>query len=888
MDSKKDPSPIPRIQPPMRISSPNEDLSPCTPARSASPITPTIRSTTPTYLLRTPPVEVQLPSRGRTRIDTNGEGSARSPRSSSRATRTTSPSGNRSTNLSPSISSGGGGSYFSSDTGRSPCSLSSSDYLTPPQFQIDCEKRPYKARRGSSDSLNMMRKPKRANTMPHAKMHKSRRRHRHRKHRCHPRRCHKDESDAWHHESCQVAPTAPKGMKDLCIGHIGKYKPQVSRRGNTDTYGRILPRLWSDPAPPLVSRRWSSVEIGSHQIRLASTLPTRSVVSVLTGEYSDETDEHSPSHRLGRPYRSSTFTRGAIDGDIVRTVREKLTVRKIPSPNLQTPTTITLRRASCASARSGMSTVTDLLTPTNGGTGSTTPRPYPITQAATETDTAYLITSKDIDSITELIEANLRRNYRPHNRISAHPPVTPPISQGIRSPTSNLKILLPPMATPAVSTVSSTQAKAGTSSNHDGLSYLRVTSPTWSHSKSTPKSPSQNSNEVIWEASGSPNSQSSVDDRKRSSTSDSSRHQSSNSPTPHAHDLKSPRLPPPRQDKGDAFDPNNARASISEWSWRLPQAEVPTIITSSDPESNDFAPDSLPPSKALPKMPRTPIRAVASAPDVPRAPTKAKRKISARPALTSPEVEDVVFFPPLPTRKTTNEWFSPLPDIGSHPPKSPSPKSLYDEGIDATGVIATSLPAPKAQKHTHFAMMERLESPTSSVEFDPGYDLRRKSVVKAHPQAPARVGTQASMGSSIGASSGERRKSSVKPGVKRVRTIDNANRPSRAGTWTRNRPPSVCPTPIAASPAEISDNEDSTATSPPSTERIGRIKMDRKKHDISPPLPKMDRAGIYTKITGTVRSALGLVDCEEDCPPKHECDDCARDPRSQPSVDWIG
>lgn len=885
MASKQEPPPVPRINtPPVTISSPNDEYFPdfCTPARSASPVTPAIRSTTPTSLLRTPPVEGQLLSRVRTRNDTNGEASARSAHSSSRATRTASPSGNRSTTLSPSVSSGGG-SYHSSDTGRSPCSLSSSDYLTPPQFQVDRDKRPYKARRQSSDSLNMVRKPKRASTMPHDKSHKSRRRHRRRKHRCHREGCHKNQtSDRWHLPGFQVAPTAPKGLKELSIGHVGKYKPQMSIRGNTDTYGRILPRLWSDPAPPLVSRRWSSVEIGSHQIRLASTLPTNSVMSTPTARRPNKDNEHFPPRKLSRPYRSSTFTRGAIDHDIVRTVREKLTFRKVPSTQLQTPTTITLRRASGVSCRSGVSTVTDVLTPANGPiTGSTTPHAYPISQADSETDTAYLITSKEIDSITELIEANLRRNFRPHNRISVHPPVTPSSARGNRSPTSSLRSLFPQIASPAFSAVTTTQAKAASSRLQDPLSYLQVTSPSRKNSRSDSRSPSRKSaaNEIIWEAEGSPNSPSSIEnsDRKRSSTSDnSSIHQETTSVTPHAHDSKSPRLPPPSLDKGDAFDPNNARASISEWSWRLPQAEIPTIVTSSDSESNDINLDSEPPLKATP---RTPIRSVASTPDVSKVPTKAKRRVSTRPALTSPEVEDVVFFPPLPTRKTTNDWYSPLPDIGSPPPKSPSPKSLYDEGIDAIGAIPTNLPAPNAQRHPHFSMMDRPVSPTPSIEFDPDYDLRRKSVVKAHPQAPARVGTQASMGSSLGASSGERRRSSIKPGVKRVRTIDNANRPSRAGTWTRNRPPSVCPPPIAASPAEFSDNESTRAGSLLPNERSGPV--DRKRHTVSPPLPKMDRAGIFTKITGTVRSALGLDDCEDDIPPKHECDDCAKDPRSR-------
>ena len=884
MASKRDPPPLPQINtPPVTISSPNDEYFPSFGARSASPATPAIRPTTPTSLLRTPPMDAQSPIHVCTRADTNSDIFARSPHSSYRATRATSPSDNRSTTLSPSISSGGG-SVYSSDTGRSPCSLSSSDYLTPPQFQADADKRPYKARQGSSVSLNMMRRPNSTSTKPCKKAHKSGRLHR--KHRCHHRRSHEHQTPYhWCQQVCQVIPTAPKGMKELCIGHIGKFKPLMSLRGNTDTYGRILPRLWSDPAPPLVSRRWSSVEIGSHQIRLASILPTKSVVSTPTARSLHKSDEVFLPRKLSRPYRSSTFTHGAIDHDIVRTVREKLTLRKVPSIQLQTPATITLRRASDTSVISGVSTGTELLTPTNDPiTGSTTPRPYPMSQLDRETDTAYLITSKEIDSITELIEANLRRNFRPHNRVSAYLPATPPAAQVTRSPPSPSTGILPKISSPPVSTIMVSPAKAA-SKAQDSLSYLQVASPSRSNSRSDFRSPSpENAHEIIWEAGGSPNSRSSMDDvdRNMSSTSNVSASQDT-SVTPHANDSESPRLPSPTLDKGDAFDPSNARASISEWSWRLSQPEIPTIVTPSDSESNDVNPYSETPLKVTP---RTPIRSVASAPDVPKASRKAKSRFFARPASTSPEVEDVVFFPPLPTRRTTSDWYSPLPNIDCSPTKSPTSQSLCNEIIDATGAITPNIPAPQPQRHLYFPTMDRPESPTPNAELNSNYTAPRKSVIKAHPQAPARTGSQATIGSSIGASSGERRKSSVKPSIKRVHTIDHVSKGSRTRNWTRNRPPSVCPPPISASPGEISeDNESTRAMILPPNKRIEPV--NRRRRDMSPPLPTMDRAGIYAKITGSVRSALGLDDCQDECPPQHDCDDCAKDPR-QPSVDWLG
>lgn len=903
MASKPDPPAVPHINTPsistapVRVASPDGGyfpaVGPRTPTRSASPATPAIRPTTPVPLLRTPPVEPQSPSHSRPRTDTPGEALTLSLRSSARITRAASPSDNRPATLSPSVSSSGW-SFYSSDTGYSPCSLSSSEYLKPPQFQPDCDKKPYKARRQSSDSLSMVRTSKRAKTMPYNRTHKSRKRHR-RSHKCrHGKgRKHGHSQDHWCLPGCHVAPTAPKGMKELCEGYVGRYRPILSIHGNTDTFGRVLPRLRSDPALPVVTRRWSSVEVGYHQIRLASTLPAHSVAST-PGNLVPE-NECIP-RRLSRPYRSSTFTSGAIDHDIVRTVRERLTFREMPSTHIQTPATITLRRASGASGT--VDTLTEVLTPKNGPeTGGTTPRPYPRSQADRETDTAYLITRKEIDSITELIEANLRRNYRSHNCISAHPPDTPPRA---RLPAFTLKGMVPKSPSPSESTVTIMQAKSSRSRTPDNLDHLQVTATPQTRPRELSRTASQQStHEIIWEAGGSrhsmrgsPSSMSSLEngERRRFLASNSSSPQETVNVTPHQPKIKpleSPRL----TDKSGAFDPNNARASISEWSWRLPPAEIPLIVTSSDSDSNDLTPASDVPPAA---KPRVPIRSVVSAPEVPKTSAKGKARAFVRQAVSSPEIEDVVSFPPLPPRKTTNDWYSPLPDIVSSPPKCPSIRSLYDEGIDATRVVPIHSPASKPQRLPFLPLTDAPSPlPSPCIEFNPDYDLRPKSLIKAHPHTPARVGSQSAMGSSIGASSGERRRSSARLGLQRVQTIDNIHKGQRAGTWTRNRPPSICPPPKTPSPTELEDDSDNSIHTGRSA-KIGsalgeRPRLKSLKPVKGPPVPKVDKAGIYGKITGTVRSALGLnaEDCKDECPPRHDCDDCAMDPRN-PSVDWIG
>ena len=866
MTSQQDCFQIPRIiTPPVMISasvggylSNGEYRSP---PRSTSLARPAVNTTNPATFQDTQSMESRSPSHGRIRANMIGENSARSHLSSSQDTRVVSDPGCRLTILSPSVSSRGG-SIQSSDTGHSQCSFSSSEYLTPAQFQSDFDERPYRARRDSSCSLTMVQQSKTADTVPHGKAPKRHRNYR-QKHKCQHERSH-----GYQYlclcclPVCQVAPTAPKGMKELCIVYDGTCKPFLSLRGSKDTYGHTLPRLWSDPAPPLISRRWSSVEIGSQQIRLPSTLPAKPTPSIPEVRHRRR-DPDCPTHKLTRPCRSSTFTRGATYHDIVHTIRAKLTDHKVPYHHLETPTTITLRRASDSSDRSGLSIATEGLTRSNRLlTESNIPRPYSTCQDGEEPETAFLLTSKEINTITELIESNLQPRFRSHQGVSVHSQAKPPTGR-ILPPSSISKSMQLKEASRAILVVTNTEPEATCAPLQETLGYLQPTSPSWTCSQPHSQPLSQTSApEIIWEAGGSPNSPCSMEEsvRSRSSTSNGSTPAST---TLHATLPTSP-WPSARTENGDAFDPKNARESISEWSLRLPQAEIPGIATSSESEINYLSPASK--AASNPKA-RPQTRSVASAPEVSRLSTKIKPRSSARPVLTSSEGEDVVFFPPLPTRKTTNDWYSPLLDIDCSPTKSP-PQSLYNNDIDAIGALQTIIPAPKPQKRPRFSVRGLPESLTSGVvDINPHCDLlhtRHKSVVRAHPQAPARTGTQASMGSSIGASSRERKRSSIKPGIKRVQTIDHANKGSRAGTWTRNRPPSVCPPPISASPAEISDNESLGAMTPPPTKSSGPV--DRTLHHTGPPLPKMVWAATYARITETLKSTLGLRTCKDDSP----------------------
>ena len=828
--------------------------------------------------------------------------------------------------------------------------------------------------------------------MPYDKEHKRRRRNR-RHHKCGQKKVkmheHQNRSYWWLPAGCQVAPTAPSGQKQLCEGHAGHYIPRKTRYGNIDTYGRLPPESRSKPAPVVVTRRWSSVEIGAHQIVLESTLPLKSATPQITTS-SPQVDKFEPK-MLGPRYRSSTFTRGAIDHDIVRTVREKLTLRKVPHEELATPTSITLRRASGESGQQYRST----------GTGESTPLARDRNMQKRRMSTAYLITAEDIDSITELIEENLKRNFDTYGRYDLHTSsLTPPSQQRTPSPCITSKGLVPTHSFPTELAVTVAGVQSASTRPQSPLNYLQVV-PEGSKKAAISRTYSQKSvHEVIWEGGGSPRSARSAssvadeDDGKRSAACFYTSEPPSPAKSSLSHQIARP-------DKGDAFDPKNANASINEWSWRCPQNEISVVVTSSDSDSNELSPECTGDPTKSSHTPAIPA---------PKAISRARARPPLRSAFSETKLQDVVSFPPLAPRKKTNDWYSPLPPMEMSPPLATS-RSLYDIGIDVTfGPESSKTITPKSSQTSWVRSAE--VSPSRSVWFNPDYEMRsrspetnldeqirRKSVIKAHPNAFARTGDSSTVGSSLGASSGERRKSSTpsiqrarsprlcesaaarsligtgsserqysppqlrseslhprgrtrapfgdnvseresspffqsrrepspaisepvpeRPpaahterrrsstsGLQRVRTIDNVHKGEHAppSKW---RAPSPCPTPRSPSPSEyMSEYEDArellagspglgTNITPARSGWSDRPSLIRAK---VPPLPSIDRVGIYGRMTGGQGMPRGDP-CEaipqselhvcEDCPTPgepHVCDDCANDPR-KPSVDWIG
>ncbi|CZR61024.1 uncharacterized protein PAC_10920 [Phialocephala subalpina] len=899
-------------------------------SRNAMPGTPStsplgLPPTSPVSLIKTPPTEAPPKHDG-------GYFPSSRFRSPSRLTRTTSPSDNVSN---ASCLSPFGGSYYSSDIGRSTCSGSSSEFLSPPLFQPDSDTPPYKPRRGSTDSLTMIKKLRRASTMPDEKnTRKKVKRHHGKRHKCSHRKVKIDEHQNrsyWWLPGCQVVPTAPRGQKDMCEGHDGHHTKSKLR--NNDTYSPFSSVLRANVMPITVPRRWSSVEVGAHQIISELTSALRLVAS--PGLASPKSDAFTPTQPLGPRFRSSTFTRGAMDNDIVRIVRDRLTLRKIPSVQLKpphTPASITLRRASTVSSRSRSTQAPSTVMKSSDPSGGSTPLARLQDFLQQRRDSTYLITSQDIDSITELIEENLKRKYERKYEKRSYNRGTNSSSGGTMSPTITSRgVVLPQSFPDQALTVTEAQTR---SAQHGRVGeYLQVSSGHGNGSHiSSPHSP-QSVHEVIWQSGASPQGTGSIcsttddDDPKRSADCDCSHGSGTPGDWFQLQQGKPKQALSSTRDRSDAFDPKNANASINKWSMGCPQNEIVLVVTSSDSESYDNGGAAS--ACSLAQTSQNTIKAQAA--PIPKGRSKQKIRPSPRTAVSDGNLhktrargltlEDVVSFPPLPPRKHTEEWFSPLPEMITTPTLNNS-RSLYDIGLDANfGPLSSNTVTPKASQ-THFprpaeASPPQTASPSGSIEFKPGWDMRKKSVVKSspvvelsrsdtsdalnmrkksviknHPTAKSRAADLGEMGSSIGSHCHERRRSSVTPArVQRVRTIDNVHKGEREVPSSKWRPPSVCPSRKPSSPSEIEAGKISRPPSPAPVRKWGTGFFDRVSllRDRSPPQPAVDTVGIYGQLTGTRRreTLKDLCLFEAGACQPHDCDDCATDPRN-PSVDWIG
>ena len=852
---------------------------------------PLSRSST---LVQTPAI-----SHGQSRQDRGGYFSSRRTQPATTQNFARIPDNNSMPSLSPGLSPAG--SFNSSDTGVNRCSYSSSEYLSPPHFQGDDDKPPHISRSESSESLSMMKeKPRREETIPNDRKVRVKRRRRRR----YGRRQQTSEGNqhhehaSWEQSVCQLAPTAPTGQKHLCTGHAGPFVPSKTRHGHTDTFGRVIPQSTQGPASLVVTRRWSSVEVGARQKRLPKGLQsTTSKVAICRATSKDNNDESNLDH-AGHRYKSSSFTRGGKDHEIVSAIREKLTVRKVDTPGLGSlvapPLSITLRRASDASGSifNRARERDDQNHSSVGNSGLMTPLAGAQHVPGDKQPSAgYLITNEDIESISLLIKKSLGQYLHSYDRNSILDESSSAgrISRNTRAPTIS-----------------------GTGGGKPDLLSTDITTNTVDFQPSHSRPSDQN--ECLEVKDFQMNIQRSGSDKSVHELlwqeSKSSSEEASSNPCDTPPESKTSLNIMSEEcevesgiEKGNAFDPQNARASISDWSGRLSQNDVPIVITSSDSDSNEATPKV----ESFKARRRPQVRSAASTPRV-----ATRIRPFPRYAASHEQLQDVVSFPPLSNRKATNEWISPLPDMEIKSPLSTPPLtnsgSLYEIGVDfTTGPSGATTSKSPITSWVRSAEASPSQSPEIDFRQDYGFggmsattkqhnDSRRKSSIKPHPKASPRTGQTFAMGSSIGVHASERRKSSS-PHIQRVRTIDNIHKGERDEPASRWRSPSVCPprlspSQLSPSPVEAEEIRDQKPEDrvPEMMSRLHRLRSgftDRISlvEARTPPLPRSDCAGIYGTITGTLRRSIG-TSCQDNAA-THNCDDCAKDPWN-PSVDWIG
>ncbi|QSZ35534.1 hypothetical protein DSL72_008404 [Monilinia vaccinii-corymbosi] len=647
---------------------------------------------------------------------------------------------------------------------------------------------PYKARRPSSDSLTMVKRHRRLTEGAKYQ----------RKRRCKgtctrgkertTRKVSMDErnrNSLWGLSPTQITPTAPEGIK-----------PPNTRRGTNLPKRRSKSRLMSEPAAPLVSRRWSSVEIGTRQLKLPPLLKRKTADHMYRRDpiFRNEIFKSNP---LGERNRSSSFTAGAGYNDIVRSLRERLTIRKLPNNHMLMPSAITLRRPSAINKSNMSSTMAASVVSTTPGTASDMPsfsgrQPTSFENQAQDPE-SYIITLDDVEAVMELLQANVLGTRGAYSPIHAghESSVEDQSPRGTRVPSLSFtdKGVIPVSRPTGCGILKYTvQSENSTENSVNGNTPIRNISPNLSSSptcilnpepflqisqrnfgelgRPSETGPARSVHEVIWEEHNPPeNSHLTGGDHVNSEDDSSDCTSQPNTPATIIpdHDDAGPSFQlltnsnqdhRPNKEKG-AFDPKNARMSISKWSWQC------------ESEANEDNTNFM---------------------------TITEQE---------PPNSHVISFPPLP-RKSTNEWRSPLPDIttsirdpnllGGILPQSNRnhhSHSLYSMGIDAR--TAPSSPTLSGMTTTPIMrdswLSEQAISPPEKVcswlsnsnavtpkRQKSDTDLhRKKSVIKVHPKAPARSGNASAIGSAIGSCTGVRRRASSQTLVKprRVTIFDN-------------------------------------------------------------------------------------------------------------------
>ncbi|KAH8665830.1 hypothetical protein BGZ60DRAFT_432013 [Tricladium varicosporioides] len=806
------------------------------------------------------------------------------------------------TGLSPKHSSAGsqyssGGSVYSSNSGNSYCSNSSGEYLTPPRTEGDGEKPPYRPRRKSSDSLTLLRKTKRAKSVPHntAKASERMRRRRRRKQHCRHKEIfaneHQNRPYWW------LPPTVSPRPNGLSRRSSRNCKTPVSNMSlpvtpmtkGMEIRERIFPKPTSHPAPPVTVRRWSAAATPRQMKFQSITQHGHNAfdLSILSLERARATLQKLSRYGSDEPRIPAT-----VSPDIVQAIREKLTSRKLSVPYLPIPASITLRRAS------GISTTTEphgteppLNTP--GSVSDCSDQKISSDHSPQRPSETYLITSKDIDSITDLISTRYQMKVQPDIRIDVETPTPSSSSRTTRVPSITSKGVFPSTSSVVSSTLTTAQAQRSFSRRRPMKSPQKLSMGRHLNGDLTKAETQKNLHEVIWQGGISPSVSDVTDDEDRFDCNFSSLFSEPTTPLNHPNQAPDGVFKTKYQFiETAAFDPQNANTSIKKWSWQCRSTRMAS--SDSDIGRQSDGPQSSQSYAAAGRGFRSK-----------KAPTDRVRRLP-RSSRSESQLLDVVSFPPLP-RRTTNDWHSPLPEIEMAPELHNS-KCLYSIGLDITcgpSSCSSKTVTPKNSSPTFVRNTAIPKCP--SVDFRPFYNHWSRNIVRSsttpltglcattgkdhapnmretldiHTKASPQTGISSETGQCIGLLPDKRRTSSTQS-LQRVRTIDHKDKGSRGGTWSQRRPPSVCPPPVSESPSD----HGSGAVTPVLDRQDSEFRRRELLRDKTPALPKVDHVGIYRQLTGGSARNGALNVCAQDCE-AHFCEDCANDPR-KPSIDWIG
>lgn len=581
-------------------------------------------------------------------------------------------------------------------------SLEGSSYLTPPLSRGDDDIPPYKARSESSGSLNMIEHNAYMLSKSNPQGGPGKRRKRSKAH----------EKNSQRQSRLLCSDRDSKGMTNASLDLSESCDSYKSLRATEqlvkdNRQGRLGQNI-STPAPPITTRRWSSV--GTDSLHYSSRICK---------------GREEPCNR-----RSTGL--GLQEVEFIQAVRSKLTSRRVSIKYVDTPATITLRRATGTTKEKA--------------NGNLSPESPPAADPEQQLP-AYLITSGDLDSIIGLIQSTFKAGLRKKISSAMSDPSTENIDRKLSVTAGGVlpRPSVPANPTTTVAEVMRTseipnKQRVESHRSHLGGGILNIASG-GSQRKSI--------YEVIWKGNSSSQDPSCV---PRAPPSGSEMHKIGSE----SGDINTSNA---QASPADPSDQIHHFKEISSLSFFKPVWNAPTGTTSDvavvGPQSSSHEHQSH-----------------------------------------KTQIPDVFSFPPLPSRRRTSDWISPLPDIHMSPmlritetPSLTDNRCLYDSGIDArTGRSHNVVASPTEARN-----ISEATSPDSSGSVTPCQSSAPNTSDKTVPysQASSRMGSL-TLGHVIGLSSEVRRKSSAQSNHVRIEHALPV-RPHESGPWIKPRKDSGWP-----------------------------------------------------------------------------------------------